>query len=112
MSKQILEYRCLLISPSDVGEERDAVAAMIDHWNAPVGKGLNARVHLVRWETHGVPDGSAPPQEVLNRDIVDECDFGIAIFWTRPGSPTTTYVYGSIEEIDHLRPRSDVSWFF
>ena len=105
MSKLIIEYRCLLISPSDVDEEREAVSAMIDHWNALVGKGLDVRVHLVRWETHGVPDVSAPPQDVLNRDMVDECDFGIAIFWTRLGSPTTTHVSGSIEEIERLRQR-------
>ena len=105
MSKQIIEYRCLLISPSDVDEERDAASAINEHWNALIGKGLDARVHLVRWETHGVPDVSAPPQEVLNRDIVDECDFGIAIFWTRLGSPTATHVSGSIEEIERLRQR-------
>ena len=105
MSKRIIEYRCLLISPSDVDEERAAVSAVIDDWNALIGKGHDARVLLVRWETHGVPDVSAPPQEVLNRDIVDECDFGIAIFWTRLGSPTTTHESGSIEEIERLRQR-------
>jgi len=105
MAKRILEYRCLLISPGDVEAERDAVSDVVASWNATIGETLDARVHLVRWETHGVPDASAPPQEVLNRQIVDECDFGIAIFWARLGTPTTAHESGSIEEIDRLRGR-------
>jgi hypothetical protein len=105
MSKRVVEYRCLLISPGDVDQERSAVVEAIDRWNALVGAALDARVHLVRWETHGVPDASAPPQEVLNRQIVDECDFGIAVFWTRIGTATTTHPSGSIEEIERLRER-------
>ena len=105
MSRKIIEYRCLLISPSDVQEERDAVSQIMAQWNALVGKGHDARVHLVRWETHSVPDVSAPAQEVLNRDVVDDCDFGIAIFWSRLGSPTNNHASGSIEEIERLRQR-------
>ena len=105
MSKRTTAFRCLLISPSDVDEERAAVADVIDRWNAQVGEGHDASVRLVMWETHAVPDVSAPAQEILNRDIVDECDFGIAVFWTRLGSPTTTHESGSIEEIERLRQR-------
>jgi hypothetical protein len=105
MAKRVVEYRCLLISPGDVEQQRAAVVEAIDRWNALVGAALDARVHLVRWETHGVPDASAPPQEVLNRQIVDECDFGIAVFWTRIGTATTTQPSGSIEEIERLRER-------
>ena len=105
MAKRVIEYRCLMISPSDVEAERNAVSQVIELWNAQVGSALDARIHLFRWETHAVPDASGPPQQVLNRQIVDECDFGIAIFWARLGSPTTTHLSGSIEEIDRLRER-------
>ena len=103
MARQYSEYRCLLISPSDVAEERTGISEMMERWNARVGDVLGARVHLVKWETHGVPDLSAPAQEVLNREVVDPCDFGIAVFRTRLGSPTTTHESGSIEEIERLR---------
>ena len=105
MSRKLVEYRCLLISPSDVEDERDAVSQVMARWNALVGESHDARVDVVKWETHSVPDASAPAQEVLNRDVVDECDFGIAVFWTRLGSPTSDYESGSIEEIERLRQR-------
>jgi hypothetical protein len=105
MARAVTEYRCLLISPSDVHDERDAISAVVDHWNAQLGSALGARIHLVRWETHAVPDIGAPPQEVLNQQIVDDCDFAVAVFWTRIGTPTSDHQSGSIEEIERLRTR-------
>jgi|SRR5947209_8424752 len=61
MPRQIIEYRCLLISPGDVTEERDALTKLVNDWNAQVGNGLGARVDLVRWESHATPDMAGPP---------------------------------------------------
>ena len=105
MARTVIEYRCLLISPSDVDAERSAIADVVDQWNAQVGNALGARVTLVRWETHSVPDVSAPPQDILNQQIVDDSDFGIAIFWGRIGTPTNSHASGSIEEVNRLRTR-------
>src|SRR5438132_5201090 len=105
MAKTITEFRCLLISPGDVANERDALTEVVANWNAHIGEALGGRIQVIRWETHGVPDASAPAQEVLNRQIVDECDFGIAVFWARLGTPTSTHLSGSIEEIEQLRKR-------
>lgn len=102
MPKQITEYRCLLISPSDVDEEREALQTVVNNWNAHVGKMLRVRVELVRWETHSSPDLAGIPQEVLNSQIVDDCDLGIAIFWSRVGTPTRQHQSGSLEEIRRL----------
>jgi len=105
MPAQITEYRCLLISPSDVEEERAAVADAVSEWNAHVGKALQIRVELVRWETHATPQLGGRPQELLNRQIVDECDLGIAVFWKRMGTPTGCHASGSVEEIRELLGR-------
>lgn len=102
MPNQVVEYRCLLISPSDVSAERDALTSLINSWNAQVGKGLNARVELVRWESHSVPDMSMPAQEAINAQLVEECDFGIAVFWSKLGTATATHPSGSVEEIYQL----------
>jgi hypothetical protein len=103
--KQIIEYRCLLISPSDVAEERDALTRLSNLWNAQIGIGLGARLEFVRWESHSVPDLSGAPQEVLNKQIVDSCDLGIAIFWSKLGTPTAEHPSGSVEEIYRLLQR-------
>ncbi len=52
MPKSLLTYRCLVISPSDVPEHRDAVERAIHAWNAQTGPMFNARIEPVRWESH------------------------------------------------------------
>lgn len=103
MPKSVLEYRCLLISPSDVHEERDALTGAVTFWNAHIGDALGARLELVRWESHSAPDLSGSPQEKINEQLLDECDFAIALFWYRLGTPTKEYKSGSLEEIEKFR---------
>jgi hypothetical protein len=102
MPQQIIEYRCLLISPGDVAEEREALTKVVMDWNAHVGRGIGARLELVRWESHSVPEMGGPPQSILNSQIVDSCDLAIAIFWARLGTPTQEFPSGSVEEIARL----------
>lgn len=105
MPTPVLVYRCLMISPGDLDEARQTIRDALDRWNASVGHALNVRIEVVGWETHGVPDASARPQEILNAQIVDEADFGVALFWTRLGTPTGTSRSGSVEEIERLLAR-------
>jgi hypothetical protein len=41
----------------------------------------------------------APPQEVLDQQILDDADILIGIFGTRIGTPTEEYISGTVEEI-------------
>src|SRR5690349_774192 len=105
MPQNVTVYRCMVISPSDVQEERDAIADVIDQWNGTVGRELNIRVEAVRWEQHGVPDLAARGQQVINKQLVDSADFGVAVFWAKLGTPTGGHESGSAEEIARLLSR-------
>lgn len=102
MARQLLVYRCLVISPSDVEPERDAVEEAITSWNAHAGTGFDIRIEAVRWESHARPELGGTAQDQINRQLVDECDFGVAVFWSRLGNPTTEHPSGSVEEIERL----------
>lgn len=101
--RTIVEYRCLLISPSDVSQEREMVASAVRGWNGRVGLGIGVRIELVAWESHSTPELRDTAQDVLNRQIVDNADFAIAIFWARLGTATRAFPSGSLEEIYRLR---------
>src|SRR5436190_8617194 len=105
MGSHVIEFKCLLVSPGDVVAERDALARLAQEWNAQVGRALGCRVELVRWETHVAPQLGESPQAVINREAVDGCDFAIAVFWARLGTPTDEYASGSVEEIERMRQR-------
>ena len=85
--------------------ERDALTDMVRLWNAQIGKMLNVRVDLVRWESHGTPDMSQPAQAVLNEQLLEDCELAIAVFWTRVGTATQDFESGSVEEIERLLKR-------
>jgi hydroxymethylpyrimidine pyrophosphatase-like HAD family hydrolase len=105
LKRSPIYYRCLLISPSDVKSERIALLEQAQKWNALIGQALEVRVELVLWETHTVPDSGAKAQASINKQIVDECDFGIAVFWARLGTATDSERSGSVEEIKRLCDR-------
>jgi len=37
MPRSVLEFSCLLISPSDVEAERNAISEVVTNWNAQFG---------------------------------------------------------------------------
>lgn len=96
-------YKCLVISPGDVDDARAAISEVIDRWNYHAGDEKGAIIQPVRWELHSRPQMGDRPQELLNRQIVDNCQFGVAVFWSRLGSPTGEHESGSVEEIRRLR---------
>ena len=102
MSIAKTHFRCLLISPGDMQEERDAISETFLLWNAHEGRAFEVYVELNRWEIGSTPASGDRPQEIINRQIVDESDLGIAIFWSRLGTPTGEFPSGSAEEITRL----------
>lgn len=102
MAVSKLEYNCILISPNDVSEERESLTELIVSWNAHIGNSLGSRVELIKWESHSTPEYGKPAQSVLNDQLLEKCDLGVAIFWSKLGSPTNEYPSGSVEEIYKL----------
>ena len=105
MPRQVVEYRVLVISPGDMTAARDAVRSAISDWNAHVGVAKGVRLEAVGWESHVHPAVGAGPQAVINQQVGDECDIGVALFGTRLGSPTASAASGSAEEVERLLAR-------
>lgn len=92
-------YRVFLASPSDVAEERNIVRDVIGDWNAANSFDRGVVVEPVGYESHTEAQLGSDPQDIINKQLLDRCDFLIAIFWTRLGTPTETEVAGTVEEI-------------
>jgi len=60
--------RIFVASPSDVDEERKALATVVEELNRTIGREKDVMLDLIQWETDVVPD-MGPPQEVINRQI-------------------------------------------
>lgn len=95
--------RVLVASPADTAEERDRTERVIGNWNATWCSLWRTVLIPVRWETWVHPEMGDRPQALINRQIVDDADILVGIFWTRLGSPTGAARSGTVEEITRFR---------
>lgn len=105
MPQKGLIYRVLIASPSDCVKERSSIPEIIYSWNSSHSFHTGVILEPVMWESHVIPELGGRPQEVINKQIVDSCDFLIGAFWTRIGTVTSDYASGTVEEIDRLRKK-------
>lgn len=95
-------YRVLIASPSDLPEERLAATEAVNDWNALHSVAESVVLLPVKWETHATPETGVRPQEAVNRQLVDNSDFLIGMFWTKLGTDTGVAASGTVEEIDRF----------
>jgi len=94
-------YRIFLAAPSDTPDERVALLEFVRDWNAANSFLRRIVLEVVDWRTNVVPDyGGSRPQDVINRQLVQDCDLLIATFWTRLGTPSGVAPSGTAEEIN------------
>jgi hypothetical protein len=89
----------MLVSPSDIKEERQICINTIVEWNSINAEALNTIFNIIGWDINAYPTTGTHPQEILNKQLLEKADILIGIFWTRVGTPTKEYNSGSIEEI-------------
>jgi hypothetical protein len=102
MTYQANVYRVMLASPSDVKEERAEFPRILDTWNALHSAHEKAVILPVKWETHSTPEMGDRPQAIINKQLVNESDILVGVFWTKLGTPTGTAASGSVEEVEEF----------
>jgi hypothetical protein len=92
----------LLASPSDARPKIKQVEEAILAWNAMNADAWSIVFRPVRWERDIIPAWGAEAQDCINRELVDNADGMVALFWHRLGAPTSTHVSGTVEEIERF----------
>ncbi len=105
-------YRVLIASPSDCKKERTAIPEIVYSWNSVHSFHTSVILEPVMWETHVIPALGDRPQEIINKQIVDSCDFLIGAFWTRIGTDTGKHISGTAEEIERLRSHGKETFLY
>lgn len=100
MSFQATVFNVMIASPSDVPVEREIVREIVYEWNAEHADERGIVLLPVGWETHSAPDSSGPAQSVINRQVLENSDLLVGIFWTRIGTATEKFASGAVEELE------------
>jgi len=90
----------MIASPGDVETERSIIRSTVHEWNAVNAKDRRMVLIPTGWDTHASPEMGDRAQEIINKQVLDDCDLLVAVFWTRLGSPTGKAPSGTIEEIE------------
>ncbi|WP_319783769.1 DUF4062 domain-containing protein [Oceanisphaera sp. IT1-181] len=93
-------FNVMIASPGDVASERTIIRDVIYEWNAVHSEARNIVLMPIGWESHSSPEMGGSAQEIINKQVLDRCDFLVGVFWTRIGTPTAKYVSGTVEEIE------------
>jgi hypothetical protein len=96
-------YKIFLASPSDVAKERQIARETINKWNELHSEETGIILQAIGWETHSYASMGDRAQGLLNKQILQDADFLIGMFWTRIGTPTGDHESGTLEEIkEHI----------
>ena len=101
-SKGVTVYDWLISCPGDVIDYLELIKEAVDNFNKLYGSLNNIQVSVKHWSTDSFPESGDKPQELLNKQIVRECDAAVAIFWTRFGTATDRYGSVTEEEIEQM----------
>lgn len=113
MSYSASVFNVMIASPSDVATERKIVRDVLYEWNAINAALRNVVLLPVGWETHSSPEMGAPPQTIINRQVLSKCDLLVGVFGTRIGTSTGSYPSGTVEEIEkHIEAGKPTMLYF
>ena len=100
MAKQITQYELLISCPGDIIDEVKIIEDVVEKFNQQFSATLGISILTRHWSKSSYPQSGSKPQQIINQQVVEECDAAIAMFWTRFGTPTDQYGSGSEEEIE------------
>lgn len=102
MPKSKTEYSLLLSCPGDVVDLKDAINDAVNSFNSSIGEINHISVVLKHWSTDSYPQSGDTPQNILNKQFINDCDFCVALFGTRFGTPTDNSDSGTEDEIKNM----------
>jgi hypothetical protein len=113
MSYQATVQKVMIASPSDVAAERSIVREVLSEWNVVHSDSRRIVLLPIGWETHSIPEMGSRPQALINKQILNDCDLLVGVFWTRIGTSTGEYESGTVEEIEeHIKAGKPVMLYF
>lgn len=105
--------RILIASPSDVEKERDLAEQIINRLKIRCENNLQLVLEPKRWEFDVPAKMGKPAQDLINEELVDDCDCAVCVFWKRIGTGTEAAEGGAVEELERmLKAKKPVLLYF
>lgn len=106
-------YHLMIGCPGDMTDEANLVIELINKWNVVNSNARGIALIPIYCKTASYPSMDKEAQKELNRQLCERSDALLCFFGGRLGSPTSTHMSGTVEEIsEHLNAGKKVMTFF
>lgn len=106
-------YSIMIGCPGDMLDEAKIVMECINRWNVIHSASKRISLIPIHWTSASYPSLDNEGQKELNRQLCERSDALICLFGSRLGSPTSTHISGTVEEIEeHIKAGKPVMVFF
>ena len=102
--RDLVQFDVLISCPSDI-ENRGFINTIKDivyNFNTNYGFKIGVSIRILYWKDSSYPEYGDTPQDIINRQIVDNADAVIAVFGNVFGTATSRYGSGTEEEIEKM----------
>ncbi|MBS3771928.1 MAG: hypothetical protein KGY69_16875, partial [Bacteroidales bacterium] len=100
MSFESTVYEILIYAPGDVQEEKEIIEEIIEEWNMIHSKREKITLIPKSWERHSLSGYSNHRREMINKQVAENADLLVAVFWTMISTPTGEADSGTVEELE------------
>lgn len=96
------QYDILISCPTNMEKKGivKIIKSVVDNYNSNCGYKNGISIRTLYWKDNLYPEYGDIPQNIINRQIVQQADIIFAIFGSIFGTPTTNYNSGTEEEIE------------
>lgn len=106
-------FNIMVGSPGDVTHIAQKAIECINNWNILNSYDKNIALVPHHWTSSSYPSLKKPAQAHIDDILVERSDALVAIFGSRLGTPTDSYISGTVEEIEkHRAAEKPVMVFF
>ena len=108
--RDLVQFDVLISCPSDI-ENRGFINTIKDivyNFNTNYGFKIGVSIRILYWKDSSYPEYGDTPQDIINRQIVDNADAVIAVFGNVFGTATSRYGSGTEEEIEKMIQQYDI----
>jgi hypothetical protein len=101
MSKDARIFTVLIASPGEMKKHRDAVGRTILDWNIDDAAHYGVVFIPLRWDRDAFSEivENSDPQDRINKQLGDDADCLISLWWIRLGTKTRRAESGTAEEV-------------
>lgn len=105
MESSVRLFKLFIACPTDIQSEIQHIKEVVEEYNKSEGSRRSHRIEVLHWQSDLQPEVGENAQTLTNRQLLEDADIVVALFWSTIGTPHTnneSYTVAEIREAEQL----------